>query len=443
MILLAGLTAIPQDVKDAANVDGAGFFRQLFAIRIPLLLPIMAVAVLYGIVFTFTDMIVVYILTRGGPFDKRRCWRAGPTSRGSKGEPGPGRGDRAVPLPGAGRRGGADAANREAGGNGVSETASTGETARRQERPVGATPASPAAHPAAAPAPSGTMRRTSGSGGRRGWRRGDARVLYVTATFFALFAALPFAWMILTVFKQNTDLYNPNRNPFLYNDPPTLGNITYLFERTEYATFARNTLIVAVLVVLITLIGAVPAAYSLSRLAGKWGEGLGIAIFLVYLVPPTLLFIPLSRVVADLGLRNTWWAMVLVYPTFTIPFCTWLLMGFFKSIPRDIEEQAMIDGYSRLGAIWRTVLPVSLPGLLTVVVFSFALTMHEFVYALAFVTSSHQKTISIGVTTELIRGDVFFWQSLMAAAAPSSPSRSRSSTTSSWTASSPASRWGR
>jgi multiple sugar transport system permease protein len=242
-------------------------------------------------------------------------------------------------------------------------------------------------------------------------------LLYVTATFFALFAALPFAWMIFTVFKQNSDLYDPNRNPFLYNDPPTLGNITFLFERTEYATFARNTLIVAVLVVLITLVGAVPAAYSLSRLAGKWGEGLGIAIFLVYLVPPTLLFIPLSRVVADLGLRNTWWAMVLVYPTFTIPFCTWLLMGFFKSIPRDIEEQAMVDGYSRLGAIWRTVLPVSLPGLLTVVVFSFALTMHEFVYALAFVTSSQQKTISIGVTTELIRGDVFFWQSLMAAAA--------------------------
>jgi multiple sugar transport system permease protein len=154
-------------------------------------------------------------------------------------------------------------------------------------------------------------------------------LLYVTATFFALFAALPFAWMIFTVFKQNSDLYDPNRNPFLYNEPPTLGNISYLFERTEYATFARNTLIVAVLVVLITLIGAVPTAYSLWRLAGKWGEGLGIGIFLVYLVPPTLLFIPLSRVVADLGLRNTWWAMVLVYPSFTIPFCTWLLMGFF------------------------------------------------------------------------------------------------------------------
>ena len=242
-------------------------------------------------------------------------------------------------------------------------------------------------------------------------------MLYVAATFFAVFAALPFAWMIITVFKQNNDLYNPNNNPFLYNDPPTLEHIQYLFDHTQYATFVRNTFVVAVLVVIITLIGAVPAAYSLSRLAGRWGESLGIAIFLVYLVPPTLLFIPLSRVVSQLGLRNTWWSMVVVYPTFTIPFCTWLLMGFFKSIPRDIEEQAMVDGYSRLGAIWRTVLPISVPGLLTVVVFSFALSLHEFVYALAFVTSSDQKTISIGVTTELIRGDVYFWQSLMAAAA--------------------------
>jgi multiple sugar transport system permease protein len=256
------------------------------------------------------------------------------------------------------------------------------------------------------PSPSLTASRIAGRG-----------ALYTVAWLFALFCALPFAWMLLTVFKQNTDLYNPNNNPFLFNEPPTLDNITYLLEKTEFLTFVRNTLIVSVLVTIITLLGAVPAAYSLTRLAGRWGEGLGIGIFLVYLVPPTLLFIPLSRVVAELGLRNTWWSMVVVYPTFTIPFCTWLLMGFFKSIPRDIEEQAMIDGYSRLGAIWRTVLPVSLPGLLTVVVFSVALTMHEFVYALAFVTSSQEKTISIGVTTELIRGDVFYWQSLMAAAA--------------------------
>ena len=244
-------------------------------------------------------------------------------------------------------------------------------------------------------------------------RRG---VLYSVATFFTLFAALPFAWIVFTVFKQSTDLYNGKNNPFWYNDPPTLDNIRLLFNDTNYSTFIVNTLVVSFFVVVITLLLSVPAAYSLTRLAGRWGEGIGIGIFLVYLIPPTLLFIPMARVVAELGLRNTRWAMIVVYPSFTIPFCTWLLMGFFKSIPWDIEEQAMIDGYSRLGAIWRAVLPISVPGILTVIVFSVALTMHEFVYALAFVTSSSQKTISIGVTTELIRGDVFFWQSLMAAA---------------------------
>ena len=242
-------------------------------------------------------------------------------------------------------------------------------------------------------------------------------VLYTVATFFAVFAALPFAWMVFTIFKTNQDLYNSKNNPFLYNDPPTLDNIRLLFRDTNYPTFLWNTLLVSVGVVLITVVIAVPAAYSLTRLVGGWGEGLGIAIFMVYLIPPTLLFIPMTRMVAELGLKNSRWSMVLVYPTFTIPFCVWLMLGFFKSIPWDIEEQAMIDGYSRLGAIWRAVIPLSLPGVLTVVVFSTALTLHEFVYALAFVTSSDQKTVSIGVTTELIRGDVFFWQSLMAAAA--------------------------
>jgi multiple sugar transport system permease protein len=242
-------------------------------------------------------------------------------------------------------------------------------------------------------------------------------VLYFGATLFAMFAALPFAWMILTAFKTDNDLYNPNNNPFIYNDPPTWDNIAFLWNETTYPTFVLNTLIVALAVVVITVLAVVPAAYALTRLAGRWGESLGILIFLVYLVPPTLLFIPLTGVVADLGLQNSKWSMVLVYPTFTIPFCTWLLMGFFRGVPWEIEEQAMIDGYSRIGAIWRTVIPVSLPGILTVVIFAFTLTLHEFVYALAFVQSSGEKTVSVGVFTELIRGDVYFWQSLMAAAA--------------------------
>jgi multiple sugar transport system permease protein len=256
-----------------------------------------------------------------------------------------------------------------------------------------------------------------GAGRYRARRIGGRVVLYTVAIFFSLFAALPFAWMVLTVFKADSDLYKANNNPFVYNDPPTLANLDLLWNDTNYRTFILNTLLVAVLVVLITVVVVVPAAYSLTRLAGRWGEGLGILIFLVYLVPPTLLFIPLTGVVADFGLQNSRWSMVLVYPTFTIPFCTWLLMGFFKSVPWDIEEQAMIDGYSRLGAIWRTVIPVSIPGILTVVIFSFMLTMHEFVYSLAFVQSSGNKTLSVGVFTELIRGDVYFWQALMAAAA--------------------------
>ena len=241
--------------------------------------------------------------------------------------------------------------------------------------------------------------------------------LYLGAILFALFAALPFAWMVLTMFKADSDLYKPNNNPFVYNDPPTLANIDLLWNDTHFPTFIWNTLIVAFAVVAITLITVVPAAYALTRLSGRWGESVGILIFLVYLVPPTLLFIPLTGVVADIGLQNSKWSMVLVYPTFTIPFCTWLLMGFFRGVPWDIEEQAMIDGYSRIQAIWKTVIPVSLPGILTVVIFSFTLTMHEFVYALAFVQSSEEKTVSVGVFTELIRGDVYFWQSLMAAAA--------------------------
>jgi multiple sugar transport system permease protein len=218
------------------------------------------------------------------------------------------------------------------------------------------------------------------------------------------------------MFKTDPDLYTAGSNPFLYNQPPTLEHLRLLFQQTPYLTFVRNTVTIGVLVVLITLAFSLPAAYALARLTGRWGGRLGIAIFLVYLVPPTLLFIPLSRMVASMRLQDSIWSLVLVYPTFTIPLSTWLLSGFFKSIPRDIEEQAQVDGYSRMQAVTRTVLPLIVPGILTVVVFAFTLSMHEFIYALAFVASSDHMTISVGVPTNLVRGDVFFWQSLMASA---------------------------
>jgi multiple sugar transport system permease protein len=240
--------------------------------------------------------------------------------------------------------------------------------------------------------------------------------LLVAVAFFCFFAVFPFLIMIINTFKQDADLYRPQNNPFIYNFPPTLDNLRLLFQETNYLTFAKNSLIVGGLVVIITLVIAVPAAYSLARLAGRFGESAGILIFLVYLVPPSLLFIPLFRIVATLNLNDTLWALVLVYPTISIPFSTWLLMGFFKSIPRDLEEAAMVDGFSRLSAFLRVVLPLSVSGVVAVIVFTFTLTLHEFVYAATFVTSSAQRTLSVGVPIELVRGDVFFWQSLLAAA---------------------------
>ena len=239
--------------------------------------------------------------------------------------------------------------------------------------------------------------------------------VYGVVALFCLFASAPFLVMLINTFKQDRDLYRPQNNPFIYNDPPTLDHLRLLFQQTNYTVFLRNSVFIGIVVVIITLVIAVPAAYSLARLAGRWGETAGIMMFLVYLVPPTLLFIPLFRMVVALELNDSIWSLVLVYPTISIPFSTWLLMGFFKSIPRDLEEAAMVDGHSRLMAFLKVVMPLSLSGVIAVTVFTFTLTLHEFVYAMTFISSSAQRTISVGVPTELVRGDVFFWQSLLAA----------------------------
>ena len=255
-------------------------------------------------------------------------------------------------------------------------------------------------------------------------RRPLARVLTLVGhraliAGFTAFAIFPFYWMLITAFKQNSDLYvgasNTAHNPFVFNQPPTLIHLRILFGTTLFPTWLLNSLLVGVAVVAITLVLAVPGAYSLARLTGRWGERLGIGIFLTYLVPSTLLFIPFSRLVALLGLQNSLWALVLIYPTFTVPFCTWLLMGFFKTLPREIEESAMVDGCSRLGAIWRMVLPLAVPGLLTVVIFALTLVIQEFVYSLTFISSVERMTVSVGVPVALVRGDVYYWGSLMAA----------------------------
>jgi multiple sugar transport system permease protein len=251
--------------------------------------------------------------------------------------------------------------------------------------------------------PATRVRRAAAAGGH-------AAIL----VFFVTFLAFPFYWMLITAFKTTRDLYDTANNPYLFNDPPTLEHLQVLFGQTEYLQWLINTGIVGAAVVAITLVLAVPAGYALARMTGAWAQNLGIAIFLTYLVPPTILFIPFSRIVAALGLQDSLWSLVLVYPSFTVPFSTWLMMGFFKAIPKDVEEAAMVDGYSRLAAFFRVVVPISSSGILTVAIFSFTLVLQEFVYAVTFISSARHFTVGIGVPTFLVHGDVYFWGSLMA-----------------------------
>jgi multiple sugar transport system permease protein len=255
---------------------------------------------------------------------------------------------------------------------------------------------------------------------RRNW------LTYLVVGPFAILLAFPFYFALVTMFKTNLDLSIATHDPYAYNDSngafhldfwnyATTEHVRFLFESTNYPTWLWNTFLVGAAVVVITLVLAVPAGYALVRLAGAWGQSAGVAIFLVYLVPPTLLFLPLSRLITKLDLKDSLWALIVVYPSFTVPFATWLLMGFFKTIPQELEDAALIDGASRLKALYRIVLPISLPGILTVVIFAFSLCVNEFIYAFTFISASGHETVSAGVPTGLIRGDVFFWQSLMAA----------------------------
>ena len=241
-------------------------------------------------------------------------------------------------------------------------------------------------------------------------------LIYLGLTPFLVLAVFPILWMAITAIKQDADLYLVDAIPFWFRQAPTWKNFDFLFHNTSYGDWIVNTMVISFWVSAITLLTAVPAGYALARLRLPFAENLGIGIFMTYLVPAIILFIPLARVVSTLDLQDSWWSLVVVYPTFTIPFCTWLLMGFFKTVPFEIEEAAMVDGCGQLGALLRVVLPVSWPGVITATIFSFTLSMQDFLYSLAFVSISDQKPVPLGVATELIRGDIYFWGSLMAGA---------------------------
>jgi multiple sugar transport system permease protein len=240
--------------------------------------------------------------------------------------------------------------------------------------------------------------------------------VYLPLLVFIFVLLFPFYWMGVTTFKPNDELYNfKAHNPFWISNP-TLANVEKLLFQTDYPAWLWNTMFVATVATFLSIFASVLAAYAIVRLRFKGAQTVGLLIFLAYLVPPSILFIPLATMVYGMELYDTPWALILTYPTFLIPFCTWLLMGYFKSIPYELEECALIDGATRLQILWKITLPLAVPGLISAGIFAFTLSWNEFIYALAFISSSEEKTVPVGVLTQLVEGDVYHWGALMAGA---------------------------
>ncbi len=233
---------------------------------------------------------------------------------------------------------------------------------------------------------------------------------------FLLFALFPFYHMTLTSLKTDRELYDRTAVPLLIRQGPTLEHYQKLIWETSFLTWTWNSLMVTGIATGVSVVIGTIAAYALARLKFVGVGMLGTAIFVTYLVPTSLLFLPLAQVVHWIGLADSKWSLIVTYPTFLVPFCTWLLIGYFRTVPKEIEECAMVDGATRIQALWRIVLPIAVPGLVCAALFAFTLSWNEFIYALTFISSSDQATASVGVTQELIRGDIYFWGSLMAGA---------------------------
>ena len=239
--------------------------------------------------------------------------------------------------------------------------------------------------------------------------------LYLPMLAFLFVLLFPFYWMAITSFKPNAELLSREGNPFWVVNP-TLEHFHHLIFETPYPDWMWNTVLVTVTATFTSLATSVFAAYAIERLRFRGAKQTGLAIFMAYLVPPSILFIPLAAIVFKLGLFDTRWALILTYPTFLIPFCTWLLMGYFRTIPYELEECALIDGATRWQILVKIVLPLAVPGLISAGIFAFTLSWNEFIYALTFVSSSEVKTVPVGVVTELVEGDVYHWGALMAGA---------------------------
>jgi len=239
--------------------------------------------------------------------------------------------------------------------------------------------------------------------------------LYLPLLITVVFLLAPFYWMAITSFKPNGELYGGANNP-LWIAQPSLEHYQQLLAKTEFPLWTKNTMVIALASTGLALLFGVPAGYSLARLRFRGAGLLGLAIFATYLVPTSLLFIPMLQVVKTIGLQDNFWSLIVIYPTFLVPFCSWLMAGYFKTIPTELEECARIDGATRFGAMWRIAFPLATPGILSAGIFAFTLSWNEFIYALTFVTASSQRTIPVGVLTALTRADFYFWGPLMAGA---------------------------
>ncbi len=239
--------------------------------------------------------------------------------------------------------------------------------------------------------------------------------IYLPLAVFLFVLLFPFYWMVITSVKPDNELLSRDGNPF-WVVAPTLAHFKKLLFDTSYPEWLWNTVLVSVVATAFSLFASVLAAYAIERLRFSGAKQVGLSIFLAYLVPPSILFIPLAAIVFKLGLFDTRWALILTYPTFLIPFCTWLLMGYFRSIPFELEECALIDGATRWQILVKIVLPLAVPGLISAGIFAFTLSWNEFIYALTFISSSEMKTVPVGVVTELVEGDVYHWGPLMAGA---------------------------
>ena len=388
--LLAGLQTISPSLHEAATLDGASPWQRFRFVTLPLLSPIIAVVMTFSVLLTFTDFQLIYAITRGGPINATHLMATLSFERaitgGHLGE-GAAIADAMMPF-------------------------------LLGRHPV------QLFRPAAPPLAAGIEGLDHGRNraDRKEWTiwsgcRAASFTLYLPLAVFIFVLLFPFYWMTTTTFKPDEELYDyAHFNPF-WIVHPTLMHIYKLLFETSYPQMAaqhdgrRDGVDDAS-----RCSPSVCAAYAIERLRFTGARYVGLAIFLAYLVPPSILFIPLAAIIFQLGLYDSDWALILTYPTFLVPFCTWLLMGYFRTIPYELEECAMIDGASRLQVLWSITLPLAVPGLISAGIFAFTLSWNEFIYALTFISSSENKTVPVGAITELVEGDVYHWGSLMAAA---------------------------